>query len=191
MNSISNFHIVWLNRSQRRLLHPSSSLRSQIFRHCSNNAIVVLRQKRAEINTIYSRWCRCGNWTTLSSRRLPIYPRSWFSIRLVRLVVLGVLISGEGHRRFLSRFRRSETMGTGAVFFHRFYMCHSFKQYPRYVSLNVNFANPLSFARWSRPWRPAVYFSLEKSKRRRRKSVILWKRRDRFSKVLANVIFRR
>ncbi|CAF1015883.1 unnamed protein product [Adineta steineri] len=28
---------------------------------------------------------------------------------------------------------RSETMGTGAVFFHRFYMFHSFKQYPRYA----------------------------------------------------------
>lgn len=28
---------------------------------------------------------------------------------------------------------RSETMGTGAVFFHRFYMYHSFKQYPRYA----------------------------------------------------------
>lgn len=32
-------------------------------------------------------------------------------------------------------FRRSETMGTGAVFFHRFYMFHSFKQYPRYVRI--------------------------------------------------------
>ncbi|CAF1109117.1 unnamed protein product [Adineta ricciae] len=27
-----------------------------------------------------------------------------------------------------------ETMGTGAVFFHRFYMSHSFRQYPRYAT---------------------------------------------------------
>jgi cyclin, N-terminal domain len=29
---------------------------------------------------------------------------------------------------------RYDTMATGVVYFHRFYMCHSFKQFPRFVT---------------------------------------------------------
>lgn len=30
------------------------------------------------------------------------------------------------------------TMATGVVYFHRFYMFHSFKNFPRYVSIFIN-----------------------------------------------------
>jgi cyclin K len=33
---------------------------------------------------------------------------------------------------------RYDTMATGVVFFHRFYMFHSFNAFPRYVSANLN-----------------------------------------------------
>ena len=31
-------------------------------------------------------------------------------------------------------FRHYDTLATGIIYFHRFYMFHSFKQFPRYVS---------------------------------------------------------
>lgn len=34
----------------------------------------------------------------------------------------------------LTVIRHYDTLATGIIYFHRFYMFHSFKQFPRYVS---------------------------------------------------------